>query len=351
MPQKSFDTAQNTDIIPVFFNADNNYAVQAYITVFSMMYNYKGAANVNVYILTSDTFSDKNTALFDYLTDRFDKLQLTILNMDDKYDNVSISQAYISNASMHRLEIPRIVEEVLGLQVDRCIYLDCDLVVEGDISELFNTDIDGCYVGGVPDPLQFYKKYVKHAERIGIPDRNQYINSGVLLLNLKEINANPDVREKLEKAGLKEEMLYKDQDAINYAFYGGIKLLPARFNAFPIVITKKDKGFFKIYGKANLEEAQKNPFILHYIGILKPWLYTTEYLSQRWWKYVRMQSRTVKREHIKPFIMNNKRMSLEDKLLLAIRGRLRRTGRYYELLDEKNKHILDINERLKKYNP
>lgn len=350
MPQKGSDNVQNTDFILVFFNADNNYAVQTYITIFSMMYNYKGSADINACILCPGGYSEKNMALINSLADRFNKLSITVLNMDDKYDKVGISQAYISNASMYRLEIPDIVDNVLGIQIDKCIYLDCDLVVEGDISELYNEDISGYYIGGVADPLQFYKKYSKHAQRIGIPDRKQYINSGVLLINLKEINTAPEVREKLEKAGLKEEMLYKDQDAINYALYGGIKLLPIKYNAQTVVITKKDKGFHKIYGKKNMKEAQENPLIVHYISILKPWIYTTEYMANRWWRYVKMQDRNIRREYIKPFIKENCRLSFTDTLLLAIRGRLRSTGRYYDLLDEKNKYILKINERLKKYN-
>ncbi len=349
--QNNSDTAPNENqIIPVFMNADNRYAVQAYITVFSMMYNYKGAADVYVYILNSDGFSEKNMALFHALTDRFDKLSITVLDMDSKYDSVDIAQAYISNASMHRLEIPRIAENMPDVQMDKCIYLDCDLVVEGDISELYNEDISGYYIGGVADPMQVIRKYRKHPKRIGIPDLKQYINSGVMLMNLKEINASPEVREKLETAGLNKELLYKDQDAINVACYGGIKLLPVKYNVFPVVISKNEEWFFDLYGKKRMLKAKEKPFIVHYIGILKPWLYTTEYMSRRWWRYVRMQSGKIRRAYIKPFVKENTRLSFTDTLLLAVRGRLRRTGRYYELLRANNKYILRLNERMDKYN-
>ena len=350
MLQKDIDSDKSTDkIIPVFFNADENYAVQVYITVFSMMYNYKGETDINVYILNSGGFSKKNRALFNSLADRFDKLSITILNMDSKYDSVDISQSYISTASMYRLEIPRIVENMTDVQIDKCIYLDCDLVVEGDISELFNEDISGYYIGGIADPMQVIKKYSKHNDNIGIPDLKQYINSGVLLINLKELNSAPDVRENLEKAGLKENLLFKDQDAINIALYGGIKLLPIKYNSFPVVISKNEKRFFKLYGKKRMLEAKKNPLIVHYIGFLKPWIYTTEYMSQRWWKYAEMQDRNIRREYIKPFKKKTKRLSLFDTQLLRIRGRLRSTGRYYELLKKKNNFILWINKRMKKY--
>lgn len=352
MSQKDLDTAKNAgEIIPVFFNADDNYVVQLYIAVFSMMYNYKGAAYINAYVLNSDGFSEKSMALLNSLTERFDKLNITILNMDNKYENVDISQAYISNASMYRLEIPRIVESMPDIQSDKCIYIDCDLVVEGDISELFNEDISGYYIGGIADPMQVFKKYSKYAKNIGIPDRKQYINSGVLLMNLKEINSAPEVRENLEQAGLNENLLFKDQDAINVALYGGIKLLPIKYNAFPIIVSRNEKRYYKLYGKKNMKEAKANPLIVHYIGFFKPWSFTTEYMSNRWWKYVKMQDKAIKREYINPFVKENKIMSLPDTLLLAIRGRLRSTGRYYELYDKKNKYVFWINKRLQKYNP
>ncbi|MBE6719817.1 MAG: glycosyltransferase family 8 protein [Ruminococcaceae bacterium] len=351
MSKNISDAVQSRDSIPVFFSADNNYAVQTYIAIFSMMYNYKGSLGVNAYILCPGGYSEKNMALINSLNDRFNKLSITVLNMDDKYENVEIPQTYISSAAMYRLEIPNIVDNVLNIQIDKCIYLDCDLVVEGDISELYNEDISGYFIGGVADPLQFYKKYNKHAQRIGIPNLKQYINSGVMLINLKEINATPDVREKLEKAGFNDDMIFKDQDAINYAFNGGIKLLPMKYNAFTVVTTRKDKGFIKIYSKKNMKEARENPFIVHYIGKLKPWLYKTEYMSDRWWRYVKMQDRNIRREYIKPFVKENRRMSFMDTQLLAIRGRLKSTGRYYDLIREKNKYILKIDERLKKYDP
>ena len=145
-------------------------------------------------------------------------------------------------------------------------------------------------------------------------------------------------------------MLFKDQDAINIAFYGKIKILNFKYNVFPVVVSNNDKCFINLYGKKNITESRDNPFIVHYISILKPWIYTTEYMARRWWRYVKMQNKTIRREYIKPFIKENKRLSFEDTLLLTIRGKLRSSGRYYDLIRKKNKYILWINKRLEKYN-
>jgi len=62
-----------------------------------------------------------------------------------------------------------------------------------------------------------------------------------------------------------------------------------------------------------------------------------------------MQNRNIRREYIKPFIKKNKKLSFADTILMAIRGWLRGNGRYYKLLKKKNKTILWINKRMKKY--
>ena len=95
-------------------------------------------------------------------------------------------------------------------------------------------------------------------------------------------------------------MLFKDQDAINIAFYGGIKILNFKYNVFPVVVSNNDKCFINLYGKKNITESKDNPFIVHYISILKPWIYTTEYMARRWWRYVKMQNKTIRREYIQP---------------------------------------------------
>ena len=56
--------------------------------------------------------------------------------------------------------------------MDTCIYLDSDLVVEGDLSELFQIDIDGYFIGGVIDKI--------------FVSQGQQVEAGELIARLKE---------------------------------------------------------------------------------------------------------------------------------------------------------------------
>ena len=201
----------NKRAIPIFFNTDNNYAVPTYIALFSLLYNYHGSLEINAYILAPDNFSDNNSILLISLSDIFKCVRIRIIRIKDGFDSVLIKQEHISQASMYRLLIPRIVDSIPDTEMNVCIYLDSDLVVEGDISELFNNDINGYYIGGVTDLAQSADR----TKSLSLPSMDRYINSGVLLINLIEINNKEGLKEQLEEAGYRDDFYYKDQDAIN----------------------------------------------------------------------------------------------------------------------------------------
>ena len=338
---------EENKIIPVFFNADDNYAVPTYITIYSMMFNLRSKAEIYAFILASGDFSEKSKALLNSLCDKFDNLKIRIISTDGEYEGIDINQEWISSASLYRLEIPRIAESITEIQIDKCIYLDSDLIVEGNIAKLFKIDISNYYVAGVADRLQINKKYKKHRKGLGLPSTKRYINSGVMLINVKAINESEGLREKLESEGFNANYKFKDQDAINVVLYEGIKIIPIKYNASPVIVSRRDEPTCKLYGKKKLESARKNPVIVHYITRSKPWKYRTEFMAQRWWKYVRMQDRAIKREYLNPFLKKENVMPLSAKILLILRNLMRRTGRYYTLFDNKSKFIKWMNGKLR----
>lgn len=206
-------------IIPVFFNTDNDFVVPTYISLFSLLYNYRGTSEIHAYIFVGNDFSDKNKFLLNSLSKKFDFIKISIIDLKDCYNNVSLQLGHTTKASVYRLIIPRFASSLNTSQMDTCIYLDSDLVVVGNISELFNIDINGYYVAGVGAPARFRKKDTSLKDILAIPSLDKYINSGVLLFNLREINNCNGLKERLEKSGYREDFFYRDQDAINSVLY------------------------------------------------------------------------------------------------------------------------------------
>jgi len=99
---------------------------------------------------------------------------------------------------------------------DKVLYLDIDMMAASDISELYNTDITDY-------------EYAAVKEKYGsIFIRPDYINAGMLLLNMKKIKETGMLRKSRELIKTKK-MLFADQDAI-FRSTTKKKLLPRKYN-------------------------------------------------------------------------------------------------------------------------
>lgn len=117
--------------------------------------------------------------------------------------------------------------------IDKILYLDSDTLICRDIAELFNTDINDYVIGGVRDMAPVNDKY--HPQGIYVKDFSEkflnngpYINSGVLLINLKKMAEYENLLFET-----KIPLYYPDQDLLNAAFVGKIKILPLKYNLAP----------------------------------------------------------------------------------------------------------------------
>ena len=143
-------------------------------------------------------------------------------------------------------ELPETVEKIL--------YLDADMICTGDISELYNIDFENkiwvaCRDNGIqPEDL----------ERLELPLDYKYINSGMLLINVKKLRQ--DYTEKQIVTLIRENkdvLIYPDQDFINKIFRNDIKIISSKYNLVAKDIRYKD--------------LKEKPLIIHYAGSAKPW--------------------------------------------------------------------------------
>ena len=158
-----------------------------------------------------------------------------------------------------------LVAKILPADISKVLYLDADMIVRKDLSELWNTRLDNVAVAGVPnqsDCGQYWK-------RLEYPKEQGYFNSGVLLINLEYIrkhNLTEDFIDFIKNSP--EKLLCPDQDVLNKILKDRKILLPVRFNA--------QDGFYRvssesIYGnRKEFETDIEDPYIVHYTKD-KPW--------------------------------------------------------------------------------
>jgi lipopolysaccharide biosynthesis glycosyltransferase len=146
------------------------------------------------------------------------------------------------------------------LDVPRLIYLDCDVLVFRDLSELFNLDLSpGRFLAAVPDSetLSLAEDCPTIADALRLPAEGAYFNCGVMLLNLDELRKQHFFERAVEFLNRKSAYRFWDQSAINFLLYGRIDALPEYWNR----------------ASWQFDEQEDNDLgcVLHYTG-LAPWL-------------------------------------------------------------------------------
>ena len=107
-----------------------------------------------------------------------------------------------------------LVGDLLPKELNKCIFLDVDICVCKDLSEIFNIDIKDNYIAGVLDP-DFYLSEEQNCKRLNISSMKQYVNLGMLIMNLKQMRRNNMTQKFIELSIRNYE--FHGKDIINVA--------------------------------------------------------------------------------------------------------------------------------------
>jgi lipopolysaccharide biosynthesis glycosyltransferase len=120
------------------------------------------------------------------------------------------------------------------LDVQRVIYLDCDVLVFRDLSELFDGELSsGKVIAAVHDSetLTLADDSANLANAMCLPRDGTYFNSGVMLLDLTQLRKSRFTEQSVDFL-VKQRGHYRfhDQSAINFLLHGKIAGLPEHWN-------------------------------------------------------------------------------------------------------------------------
>ena len=173
--------------------------------------------------------------------------------------------------------------DLLPAAVRRILYLDCDTVVLKPLKKLWETELGGpkgarCKNAAVIAAVQEPTIYEEVKQYLGMGTAEPYFNAGVLLMDLGQWRAEGLTGKVLEYyAGISEESLFNDQDALNGALKGRIRTLSPRFNFFTNyryfryeTLCEMQPSYRKIPEKVFLD-ARRHPAVIHYAGDERPW--------------------------------------------------------------------------------
>lgn len=252
-------------IIPIFFASNGRYAPYLDVAITSLLENASKDYLYEINIL--------NTGINNHLQEKIARhnssyAKITFVDVDASLEPIKERLRdvhYFTLAAYYRLFI-----EKLFPQYDKALYLDCDIIVCSDISKLYETNLKNNLLAAVNEQNcrrnDLFTQYIDTV--VGI-DQYKYFNSGVLVLNLKEIR-------KFKLFDKFVDMLCKynfdtvmpDQDYLNILCKDRVLLLQNGWNF-----------------EAVSDDLQGSLHIRHYALGMKPWDFKDMEDGNIWWEY------------------------------------------------------------------
>ena len=256
-------------LIDILMLTDCNYVSQVKVTMYSICENTD--QKIVFTILCDENLDQASKNNIVILEKKFSNIKIKFHQVDlDDFKNAK-SDYRVPVAAYYRLIAANVVN------AKKAIYLDSDLIVEMDIKELYNIDIEKYYVAGVRDLTTILSPNhsVWYASNFNLENFSDYINSGVLLMNLDLMRRDGIVNKFL--AEMENKNLWVDQDVINRVCHGKIRLIDWKFNHSSCYSDEEYEWNYKPSERKNKKE------ILHFIGPVKPWKNLTVKYADVWW--------------------------------------------------------------------
>ena len=261
-------TGEYKGIIPLFFATDDNYLPFLAITLQSLWENSSHDYDYHVYVLHSGVRKEFEEKIL-----HFSKPGFTVQFADVTEPLKAISahlhmRDYYTCTTYFRIFIAQMFP-----QYDKALYLDCDTVILGDISALYNYDLGNYLVAGAPcegvNSFEVYREYVRTVDGLN-PD--YFFNAGVILMNLKAFREEGFYEQFAELLQKYKFTLIQDEDYLNVLCQDRVLRLPRAWNKTPV-------------GKDILPREDLR--IVHYLMTWKPWRYDDVPYGEYFWEYAK----------------------------------------------------------------
>lgn len=266
--------------VNVTYATNEEYAPHMMVSIYSMLKNASPDSDFDISIMFKE-LSEESERKLKLLESWRSGVTIHLIDIGMRDNLVSERTfAYITSETNYRLFL---LGELFS-SYDRMIYLDCDTVVLGDITELFETDLEGNAAGVVEAIDQRYYSALKKAmffegvpynsdnyrsRILGLRNIKGYFNAGVVLFDLVKARELSDDRNAVQLLN-RRRYIYNDQDVLNMIFNEHEKLLDLKWNYTNEIV--KLREFQRPEMQRLFADTQMDEYgIIHYVSAKKPW--------------------------------------------------------------------------------
>ena len=254
------------------YDPAGNYSQHAGVVITSIFENTHNP--ITIHLLHDNTLTNENKKNFIRTAEKYGQniILHDVSDLTASFDTETISKTKCTIGALYRLFIPDILADV-----DKVLYIDCDVIVNLDIAELWNIDIKNYSLAGVHQAEFFESKDECIRDKFNGCDCKTYINAGIMIMNLEKIRSKGSLLEN-SLSWIKKHihlMYFADQDILNSLFYGDIKLLDNKFNI----------AHSSVNNLYNADESFMRGKIIHTSGDDKTWDFTGMPVQKLYWRY------------------------------------------------------------------
>lgn len=256
----------------LLLSSDDNYARHLGVAMYSLLAHNKKASQIQFFIVANE-ISQENISKLKHIVHLFENASLHFIDSDSYIKHMHLDMPWpISMSAYARL----FTAEMLSKDIDRVLYLDCDMIINHDLSELWNYDLKGNCIGAVQDLVS-----PKVKVSVGMDPLLPYFNSGMLLVDLRkwrELNVGQRAVDFIkEHHGY---VIHHDQGVLNGVLKGQWLRLPFKYNVMTVhyLLTRQEiQHYYKdeasFYDEDEVLDAKFNPYIIHYTPSFtsRPW--------------------------------------------------------------------------------
>jgi lipopolysaccharide biosynthesis glycosyltransferase len=176
------------------------------------------------------------------------------------------------------------IPAMLPPDVNKVLYLDVDMIVEHDVSELWNVDLKDNIIGAVMDPnvSTFDNSWggILNYKELGFDAKSKYFNTGLILIDRDKWLANDTTQKILDTIHQNTKFAnFPDQYGLNIVAAGKWLPLDGRWNHF-VTVAAREKPFIIHY-------VQRKPMYQSYANSREYQELFFHYLRQTAWKHMK----------------------------------------------------------------
>lgn len=273
--------------VPICFAANNGFLPFTGVMIQSIIDHANKNDNYDIVVLCNSADPKLKKKLLS-LADGKENVSIRLFDLE-KYVNIPenlfidniYTQTSYSPEIYYRLLIPTLMPSY-----DKVLYFDGDMLALTDVAELYHSthlgdnliassrDYAGlCHCYKDNDDRRWYRE-----EILGLKNVDDYILSGMLVINVPEFNKTYSADTLMDIAGLMEWRQH-DQDILNVICEGRILLIDGAWDHL------QDFGwtnYLPAWLKKEYDETTKNIKISHFAGQRKPWVNNSNNSDKFW---------------------------------------------------------------------